>query len=315
MSSNNQNLNAARILLVTTLALSQCWMLSACGRKAALVGAKSAVPGGVTAPETLAKQNPPLTPGAAANANPNLKPSTAAPGPTTFAESLTSVEFDVDAKSDVVRSGFTYYPSNLIGPIVAKISAATAPTGVDMGMPVGVTELGAHLICDKADCSSAQLTLFKRKAPLEGQASIQVISTVPATVQTFTQGTPADDLQAKIASALLSQENRIMQTQILKVSQGATFFKFDCRFPQGAIVPGQPPSDKGRRVTVSGLLGGKATITMSFSDTESTNPTTTTHKDYEGKATYSETDKTIHLKFDGSNRITSLDFGNFSNAH
>jgi hypothetical protein len=192
--------------------------------------------------------------------------------------------------------------------MVVPLKSAAATGGADMDPPPGAKDYAAHLSCATADCASATVVLTKHLPPLQGQAVIHVDHRAAASHSIETSGTPKD-LQAKIASALQSGQMLVMSTSIVRIDGGPTFFGVEARIPPGATVPGHP-ADGGRIMRFSGQLGDPVTITMSYVDTQD-DLAAGSRQDFEGSASYSDSDQSVRLGFAGSDRIKTLAFGNF----
>ena len=102
---------------------------------------------------------------------------------------------------------------------------------------------------------------------------------------------------------------KLLTVALLTVENGATLFRIESRFPIGAIVPGQPAGDAGRKIIVHGMLGDNVTLFVTYLDSE-TDTTAGSLQTYKGKATFTESGKAIHVELGtaGSDGIQSFDF-------
>lgn len=315
MLSSTKNRKPVQSLAAAAVALSQCWMLSACADKVTF--ASRPAPSALTSSNTRDNNNrkqPSSAPTPGLSPSPGSSPTPSpSPVPGTFAASLDALDFDSDVAHGVLRLSFSTTSSSQsssVGPLVASLSAAAGPSGADMVAPPGVLDYSAHIACQNTDCSKARVTLAKRQAPLDGQAVINIHRTTPGSISIESAGTPAG-LHAQVISALQSQGLIETRRTLKQVENGATFFEVDCRIPRGAIVPGQPATDDGRRVIVTGRLGEQVTVGISYIDTEA-DVASGMHDEFGGaSASYSESDHTIRVSLTGNNRIRAMAFGDF----
>lgn len=298
---SNKSWKSVQTAAVAALALSQCWMLTACGNKAMLARA--------AADKLAAKKQQNATNQLKQSGSPTPNASPTAPTDVTLASSLEDIKLHIDTKNDQVLFSFTSLTTvnDKVGPMIAKISLAAASKGADLTPPPDkVLSYTAHIACQKADCSVADITLSKHSAQSTEQAIIHIRQAMVSNLEIEAAG-KLSDIETNIESALRHPGNIETQSTITRVEHGATYFKIDCRV---ALAPGKPADDSSPRVVLKGQTGKQTKVSVTYYSSPAADLKTGSQDNIpDATVTYTESDNTIRINVSGDNKIQSMIFG------